>query len=502
MDKKIVMIFVIALVSFLLSQDIEKKIIEKYSNSIYTIRYVKKTPSFMGRGEEKESTKYALGIAVKEDLILMSSVNFKGGLNSAFSIGWNAQATAGGSTQKKPDFVYIVVDEKTEIKAKFIGENTDLNVLYYKPVEQDKKLNFIDVNKYKETKLSVGETVYIIDRFLLIKELNFPIQVKSKKIEIAIEKPYPEYTAEGVMGGFNIQPLALTFNSKGELFGVISLTQNIKKGEAPQDVTSFDIGNMVGTMLAENFLVIKPLTFLQKALTQIPTEIKKGWIGFFGDSLEFITKEEAEEFLKLKEEQKGLRIASLSEQTPVSKSGLKVGDIVLKIGDVDCVVKEPKEVPSLFEKLSKSLEVGKIIKIKYLRKNEQGTYEEREADVKIEERPLEFENAEEYEEKKLGFRVKPLTFDYKYKNKLSATQTGLVITFVKGGEPAAVGGIIGGDILISLSVPSANKEIEIDSIEKLKKFIDELSQTKPKEIIAKILSRKETKFITLRNINW
>lgn len=503
MNGRIVTIFLVALASVIVGQDIEKKIIEKYTKPLYIVRYVEKAPSLMGRGQERESTKYALGIAVKEDLILISSINFKGGSGGMISMGIIAARAA--TEHKKPDFIYIVVDEKTEIKAKFIGENTDINIVYYKLVDKDKKLNFIDVNKYKETKLSIGETVYIVDRFLGIKELNFPIQVKSKKIEIVFDKPYPEYTVEGAMGAmgfFNIQPLGLVLNSKGEFFGVLSLTQNVKKEEAPQDAMSFDVGNTLGSMLLDNFLVIKPVGFLQKAISQLPTEIRRGWMGFFGDSLEFITKEEAEEFLKLKEEQKGLRITSVPEQTPVYKSGLKIGDIILKIGDFDCVVKEQKDIPPLFEKLSKSLEVDKIITIKYIRKNEQGTYIEHEANVKIEEKPLQFENAEEYEEKKFGFRVKPLTFDYKYRNKLSVTQTGLVVTFVKGGEPAAVGGIIGGDILVSLSVPGSNKENEIDTIEKLQELINEFSQTKPKEIIAKILSEKETKFITLRNINW
>lgn len=467
------------LTTFLLGQEIEKKISEKYADFLYPVKYQRRVVPQMFPGGGQEVTRYALGIAIREDIILISSDYF---VNEFSQI-------------EKQNFVYIIIDEKTEIKAKFIGEDKETKLCYFKVTEEDKKLKFIDVGKIKEATLLFGENVLILDRFLIVPEFNFPVQVKSKKIEAIVNKPTVEYLIEGIAGLFRIQPLALVFNSKGELAGIISLSQNRKKDETSQQNPP-----QPWLPMATDLLVIKPIGFLQKAVSQIPKEIKKGWLGFFGDSLEFITKEEAEEFLKLKSEQKGLRVTSVMEETPVFKSGLKAGDIILKIGDVDCVVKEAREIPTLIEKISNSLEVGKTIKIKYLRKNEQGIYMENETEVKIEEKPIEFEDTEEYEEDKLGIRVKELTIDYKYRNKISSGVKGLVITFVKGGGPAAIAGIIGGDILLSLSIE--NKEKEVLTIAELKKLIAELSQSKPKEISAKILVGKETKIVTLRNINW
>lgn len=483
MNKKTMTVFLSALASLIIMQDIEKKIIEKYANSLYVIKYLETISPSPNMTERQEATRYRyiLGIAVKDDLILTSSINF--------------QSARRG--EQKQNFVYVIIDEKTELKAKFIGENTEMNMAYYKLVEEGKKLNFIDVSKMKETKISIGESIFILDKFLATQELNFPIRIRSRKVEMVLEKPTVEYVTD--VGSFGIEPLGLVFNSKGELSGIFSPTQNAKK-----EATSQPSGLLLfpSETPLNNFLVIKPISFLQRAAIQVPTEIKKGWLGLFNDTLEFITKEEAEEFLNVKEEQKGLRIASVAEQTPIYKSGLKAGDIIIKIGDFNCVVKEARDIPPLLEKIAASLEIGKTIKIKYLRKNEQRVYIENEANVIVEERPILFTEVEEYEEKKFGVRVKELTFDYKYRTKIPITQTGLVITFVKEGSPAAIGGIIAGDILISLSIPGKNIEKEIKTIDELRKIIDELSQSKPTELIAKIFSGKETKSTTLRNINW
>ncbi len=466
----------------LYTQDIEKGIIDKYANVFYPVKFVEQeAPLDMVRGrgtpfgmvrEQRETTKYALGLAVKENLVIVSSVYFS-------------------PSRKKPVFVYILADEKTEYKAKFAGENTQTKIVYYQIVDETKKLKFLEVEKFKETKLDMGDSVYILDRFIPLEKLNFPTRIKSRKIEMIFDKPYQEYVIEVIryaLGFIDIQPLALVFNSKGDFFGIISFTENSPQEEATRDT------------ILSNFLVIKPVGFLQKITTQVPSLHKEGWIGFFTNSLEFITKEEAEEFLKLKEGQKGLRISSLYEETPVYKGGLKNGDIILKIGDIDCVIKEASDLQEIFKKIAE-LEIGKEVKIKYLRKSEKGEYNENEVSIIPIEKPLSFEDAEEYEEKKIGIRVKELTVDYKYRKKLLPNQEGLVVTFVKGGEPAAGAGVISDHILISLNLPG-EKEYKLNTIADLKNVINVFSESKPQEIIAKILDIKEIKLITLRNIKW
>ncbi|MFN7181966.1 MAG: PDZ domain-containing protein [Planctomycetota bacterium] len=495
-----VLVFLLLGHIYLYLQEVEKNIIEKYCDVLYPVRYQYKHEFFPGM--VREGKKYAIGLALKENLIVISYAYFEQISANLAVVGGIIQPQAQERRRNIPEVVYVIVDEKNEHKAKLIGENKDLKIVYYQLVDETKKLKFLNLEKGEDIRLSIGDSVLICDRLLLLKEYNFPYKVKKRSIEMVLEKPYLEYLIEESvpqMGLRGFNPLALVFNTKGRLIGIISLSQNVVK-EGSEERVPDDHEEIERRTLKMNLLMIKPLSFLDDVYSKIPVVIKTGWIGFFKEGLEFITNEEAEEFLKIKKEQKGLRIASLPEDGPAYKSGLREGDIILNIGDIDCIIKEIKDLEQIMDKLAK-LEVGKEIKVKFLRKEEKGDYTQKEVTVTIEEKPPSFEEVEEYEDKKLGIKVKELTVDYKYKNKLPLGQKGLVVTFVKPQGPASVAGIIASDILLSLT-PQGDKEYEVNTISELKNVSEICSKSQSKEVIAKILSSKETKLLTLRNINW
>jgi S1-C subfamily serine protease len=479
-------------------QEVERKIIQDYSKVIYPIRYEESGGGnlLVGRGQAEffgggaRAQRFAISLAIKENIVIVSLAVFGG-----------RQLTPSTTpTTQIPQFIYVLSDNKTEYRAKLIGEETQLGVVYYKLEKQDVKLSFLQLPQNTKNKLQIGEKVFFLDKYVVFKELNFPIKVKSYNIEMVLNNTYEEYLGfDGrayAFGGSPVNPLALVFDEKAQLVGIYSLTQNFISQSLPTQPSDQQRQNQ----LLANFMVIKPIAVLKEILNQIPVEVKKGWIGFFDNSLEFITSEEAEEFLKLSASQKGLRVVSVFEGTPVFEAGLKAQDIILKIEEIDCVVKDRFAIAQIYKQISE-LPIGKKIKLKILRKADSGNYEEKELLVDVIEKPTFFTEAEEYEEEKLGLRVKELTIDYKYNKKIKWNQKGLVITYVFSGSPATLAGIVSGDILLSITL-SGGSEKEINSLEEIKNVIEDLKKNKPQEIILKVLSGQEVKTVTLRNISW
>jgi len=89
-------------------------------------------------------------------------------------------------------------------------------------------------------------------------------------------------------------------------------------------------------------------------------ETKRGWLGV---RIQVVTKEIAD--VEKLDEPRGALVASVAENSPSDKAGIKAGDIILEFNGV--VINEMKELP----KIVAQTEVGKTVNVKVWRNNKE-----------------------------------------------------------------------------------------------------------------------------------
>jgi len=155
-------------------------------------------------------------------------------------------------------------------------------------------------------------------------------------------------------------------------------------------------------------------------------ETKRGWLGV---RIQDVTKEIAE--VEQLNEARGALVASVAENSPSDKAGVKAGDIILEFDGQK--IQEMKELPAIVAKT----EVGKKVDVKIWRNKREmikkitlGRLETSE-DFKVSEQPKQIETKIE----NLNITVRKLTKEDIKERKLPNQINGLVITKIESGSP-------------------------------------------------------------------
>ena len=157
-------------------------------------------------------------------------------------------------------------------------------------------------------------------------------------------------------------------------------------------------------------------------------ETKRGWLGV---RIQDVTKEIAE--VEKLDKPRGALVASVAENSPSEKAGIKAGDIILEFNGE--IINQMKELPAIVARTK----VGKNVKVKIWRDKKEiikdvllGRLETSE-DFKVSEKS-ESENLNDRIEN-LKITVRPLNKDDIKKRKLPNQTTGLVITGIENSSP-------------------------------------------------------------------
>ena len=192
-------------------------------------------------------------------------------------------------------------------------------------------------------------------------------------------------------------------------------------------------------------------------------ETKRGWLGV---RIQDVTKEIAD--VEKLDEPRGALVASVAENSPSDKAGVKAGDIILEFNGEK--IKQMKELPIIVAKT----EVGKNVEVKIWRNKKEITKNitlgrlETSEDFKVTKKL----SPTEFEVQNLKVFVRKLTNDDIKKRDLPNQTTGLVITKIQNDSPL-------------------KNSIEIDSIileaqKKKIKNLDDLNQA-----VTKVLNSNE-----------
>ena len=207
-------------------------------------------------------------------------------------------------------------------------------------------------------------------------------------------------------------------------------------------------------------------------------ETKRGWLGV---RIQDVTKEIAE--VEKLDEPRGALVASVAENSPSDKAGVKSGDIILEFNGEK--IKVMKELPMIVART----EVGKKVKVKIWRDKKEITKTitlgrlETSEDFKVAEEKV---KPKETRIERLKITVRELTKE-DVKNKNLPNQTsGLVITQIENDSP----------LMKSLDVDSIILEAQkkkIRSINDLNQALNQVMKTNEKTLLLVILNSQNQK---------
>jgi len=255
-------------------------------------------------------------------------------LGSGFIISDNGTVITNNHVIANAEDILVKVGEK-EYKAKLIGADPymDIAVLKMETKDKFKPVSFGDSNKAR-----VGDWVVAIGNpFGLGGTVTSGI-ISARNRQIGLTR-YEDFiqTDASINQGNSGGPL---FNLKGEVIGINTAII------APGQSGSIGIGFAIPANAASN--VIDQLIKFG--------ETKRGWLGV---RIQEVTKEIAE-VEKLKKPE-GALVASVGQNSPAEKSGIKAGDIILEFDGKK--INTMKKLPNVVA----STEVGKSVEIKIWR---------------------------------------------------------------------------------------------------------------------------------------
>ncbi|MDC0030941.1 Do family serine endopeptidase [Candidatus Pelagibacter sp.] len=326
-------------------------------------------------------------------------------LGSGFIIDAKGIVITNNHVIKDADDIVVTVNGEKEYKAKIIGKDplSDLAVL-----QIDSKDKFVPVEFGDSDKARIGDWVIAIGNpFGLGGTVTSGI-ISARNRSIGLSR-YEDYiqTDASINSGNSGGPL---FDMNGDVIGINTAILG----------QSGSIG--IGFSIPSNSAI--------KVIDQLIKygETKRGWLGV---RIQVVTKEIAE--VEKLDEPRGALVASVAENSPSYKAGIKSGDIILEFNGTP--IKEMKELPKIVAQTA----VGKTVKVIIWRNKKKITKDiklgrlETSEDFKVEKKVE--KNKEISEIKSLKIKVrKLLPEDIKNRNLPNQT-TGLVITEISKDSP-------------------------------------------------------------------
>ena len=304
--------------------------------------------------------------------------------------------------------IIVSVNGSTEYNAKIIGTDPymDLAVLQIESEEKFTPVNFGDSDKAR-----VGDWVIAIGNpFGFGGSVTSGI-ISSRNRDIGLTR-YDDFiqTDASINQGNSGGPL---FNLDGEVIGINTAII------APGQSGSIGIGFAIPSNPAAN--VINQLVEFG--------ETKRGWLGV---RIQEVTKEIAD--LENLDKPEGALVASVSENSPADKAGIKAGDIILEF--------EGKRVSSMrvLPKLVAQTKVGKRVKLKIWRSQKLITKKvllgrlESSKEYKAENK-TESDISKYVKVENLKIAIRDLNKDDISERNLPKNTTGVVVTEISEGSP-------------------------------------------------------------------
>ena len=369
-------------------------------------------------------------------------------LGSGFIIDAKGIVVTNNHVIKDAEDIIIRVEGDTEYieyKAKVIGADPLSDIAVLKIESNDK---FLPVKLGDSDKARIGDWVIAIGNPLGLSGTVTSGIISARNRNIGLSR-YEDYiqTDASINVGNSGGPL---FNMEGDVIGINTAILG-REG-------NIGIGFAI------------PSNSAKKVIDQLIEfgETKRGWLGV---RIQQVTKEIAD--VEKLDEPRGALVASVAENSPSDKAGIKAGDIILEFDGTD--IKEMTELP----KIVAQTEVGKTVEVKIWRNKKELTKKitlgrlETSEDFMSERKETDH-NISEIESLKITVRI--LSTKDIEDRKLPKNTSGLVITGIKK-DSLVINYLRVNDIILE-----AQKN-KIKSIEDLERVVNNVLQSDEKTIL-------------------
>ena len=324
-------------------------------------------------------------------------------LGSGFIIDAKGIVITNNHVIKGAEDIIVRVDGKKEYKAKVLGADplSDIAVL-----KIDSKEKFLPVKFGDSDKSRIGDWVIAIGNpFGLGGTVTSGI-ISARNRDIGLSR-YEDFiqTDASINQGNSGGPL---FNMNGDVIGINTAIL----GQSGSIGIGFAIPSNSAKMVIDQLIEFG--------------ETKRGWLGV---RIQIVTQEIAD--VEKLDKPRGALVASVAENSPSDKGGIKAGDIILEFNGV--LINEMKELP----KIVGQTEVGKTVEVKVwrngkelLKKIKLGRLETSE-DFQVKEKV----ETNETEIKSLKIKVRPIEDKDLEQRGLQKNTKGLVITEIANDSP-------------------------------------------------------------------
>jgi S1-C subfamily serine protease len=168
---------------------------------------------------------------------------------------------------------------------------------------------------------------------------------------------------------------------------------------------------------------------------------------------------------------KGVRVTRILPNSPAEKSGLKVGDILLKLDDEIIPASTPSE-DELFDNLIRAYRVGATVELAGLRGKEP-----LKLSATLAQQPKPSSELPEYKDDRFEFTARELSLNDRVDDKLDADVPGLKVNAVQNAGWTALAGLSSGDVLLKVDGKP------MDSVATLKALLQGYRDSKPRRVV-------------------
>ncbi len=370
-------------------------------------------------------------------------------LGSGFIIDEKGLVITNNHVIQDADDIIVRVNGDQEFKAKVLGADPLMDIAVLQ-LETDEK--FIPVSFGDSDKARIGDWVIAIGNpFGLGGTVTAGI-ISARNRSIGLSR-YEDFiqTDASINSGNSGGPL---FDMEGNVIGINTAILG-RNG-------SIGIGFSIPSNSAQ--IVINQLVEFG--------ETKRGWLGV---RIQDVTKEIAE--VEKLDKPRGALVASVAENSPSEKAGIKAGDIILEFNGKK--INQMKELPAIVART----QVGKNVEVKIWRDKKEiiknvllGRLETSE-DFKVSEKQKTIDTIDQIEDLKIT--VRSLNKEDIKNRRLPNQTTGLVITNIQNNSPLV------GSVEVNSIIVEAQKE-RIKSIDDLKQITKQVLNSNQKTILLAI----------------
>jgi len=402
------------------------------------------------------------------------------------------------SREKSQPRDFRVEVDGTKLPAEIIVHDKDLNMALLR-IRSEKTLN-LPVIEFDES-----ATLEIADRFhvmtMLSEKYEFQKSFRSGRIRGIVGKSKKRYLQNAVSGfsGINMAQEQVmggpVFDSLGRVIGIMGLEPaKPPKEKRTTGLQARDVSSQIfiSSMRPQTPLILRAEELLPFIRNPLRNEQARGWLGL--EELQILTFS-MRRHLGLRKG-KGMFICLVGHESPGQKAGIRAGDLLLRIGDLEVVGKNEEDVRTLRRHI-RNLPISRPVEVEIRRGK---TNQVLTATPKT--RPKNVYEAEVFENETLGIGVKEITYDVLERKNLDREDLGGVyvnrvpigglfsLAAARTGEMVRVG-----DIIKSIN------GTPVTCVSDIKSIFKDLEEKKSKHALVMVKRHADTRFLKVK-LDW